>query len=117
MNDFPEFLKNPVNKISSASQYTKGIEGYLFDGVDGSQVAFWTTHEAGQSAVHTHEFDEYMVVIQGQYTLIIDGKRIPLKTGDEYLIKKGIPHGGEAVAGTRSIDAFGGKRAKRVGEN
>jgi quercetin dioxygenase-like cupin family protein len=117
MKDFPEFLKNPVNKISTASQYTKGVEGYLFDGVDGSQVAFWITHEAGQSAVHTHEFDEYMVVIQGQYTLIIDGKRIPLKAGGEYLIKKGIPHGGEAVAGTRTIDVFGGKRARRAGEN
>jgi hypothetical protein len=57
-----------------------------------------------------------MVVVQGQYTLIIDGKRIPLQTGQEYLINKGVSHGGEAVAGTRVIDSFGGKRVKRVGE-
>ncbi len=117
MKDFPEFLKNPANKISIASQYTKGIEGYVFDGLDGSQVAFWTTNEAAKSDTHMHEYDEYMVVVQGQYTLTFEDKRIPLNPGDEYLIKKGVPHGGIAIAGTRTIDAFGGKRAKRVGEN
>ena len=116
MKDFPEFIKNPLNKISTTSQYAKGIEGYVFDGVDGSQVAYWTYLEAGQSPVHTHEYDEYMVVVQGEYTLIIDDKRIPLKAGQEYLIKRRVSHAGEAIAGTRVIDAFGGKRAKRVGE-
>ncbi|MGD0795066.1 MAG: cupin domain-containing protein [Dehalococcoidales bacterium] len=116
MKDFPEFMKNQANKISAGSQYTKGIEGYVYDGADGSQMTHWTYLEAGQSAAHTHEYDEYMMVVQGQYTLIISGKRIPLKAGQEYLIKKGVFHGGGATAGTRVIEAFGGKRAKRVGE-
>jgi len=116
MKDFPEFMKNPANKIASASQYTKSIEGYVFDGVDGSQMTHWTYPETGESAAHTHEYDEYMMVVQGQYTLIIEGKRVTLKAGQEYLIKRGILHGGGATAGTRIIEAFGGKRAKRVGE-
>jgi hypothetical protein len=90
MKDFPEFIKNPVNKISVASQYALGIEGYVFDGADGSQVAYWTYNKAGQSPAHSHEYDEYMVVVQGQYTLIIEGKKIPLKAGQEYLIKKAL---------------------------
>lgn len=116
MKDFPGFMKNPVNKISTASQYTKNIEGYVFNGVDGSQMAFWTVYRDGTSIAHTHDYDEYMLVVEGQYTLIIDGKRIPVKAGQEYLIKKGILHGGEVIAGTRTIEAFGGKRAERVGE-
>ena len=89
MKDFPEFMKNPANKISAASQYTKGIEGYVFEGADGSQMTHLDSlSESGQSAVHTHEYDEYMVVVQGQYTLIIDGKRIPLKAGPGILDKK-----------------------------
>jgi quercetin dioxygenase-like cupin family protein len=116
MSDFPAFMKNPVNKISSASQYTQGIEGYVFDGADGSQMAFWTVNQEGKSAKHVHDYDEYMLVVEGQYTLIIDGKRLPVKAGEEYLIKKGIVHGGEVITGTRTIEAFGGKRAKRVGE-
>ena len=117
MKDFPEFMRNPANKISTESQYTKNIVGYAFDGVDGSQMAFWTFYQDGESAVHTHDYDEYMLVVAGQYTLIIDGKHIPVKAGQEYLIKKGIPHGGEVIAGTRTIECFGGKRVKREGEN
>jgi quercetin dioxygenase-like cupin family protein len=116
MKDFPEFMKNPANKVSTESQYAKGIEGYVFDGADGSQMVHWSYPENGQSGIHTHEYEEYMLVVQGRYMLIIGGKRISLGAGDEYLITKGVPHAGNAVAGTRIIEAFGGKRAKRVGE-
>jgi len=81
MNDFPEFMRNTANKIDSRTQYTKGIEGYVFDGADGSQMAFWTTKEGGKSAEHTHEYDEYMVVVQGQYTVTIGEKRFPVGVG------------------------------------
>ena len=85
----------------------------MFDGADGSQMAFWTCHETAASAPHVHDYDEYMIVVQGCYTLIIDGKRIPIRAGEEYLISKGVPHSGEVVAGTRTIHAFGGRRAER----
>jgi quercetin dioxygenase-like cupin family protein len=117
MKDFPEFLNNPVNEVAAASQFSKDIAGYVFDGADGSQVIFWTYRGVGQVANHAHEYDEYLLVIEGQYTLIIDGKRIPVNAGEEYLIKRGVLHGGDALAGTRTIDVFGGKRAKRTGEN
>ena len=116
MKAFPQFMKNPANKVAEASQYTRGIEGYIWDGVDGSQVAIFISPKSGQSAIHTHTYDEYMLIVEGRYTLLIEGKRISLRPGDEYLIPAGVPHGGEVVAGTRVIDAFGGKRAKRVGE-
>ena len=116
MNDFPEFMRNPVNRIAVERQYTIGIEGYVFDGVDGSQMAFWTHPNGGKATEHVHDYDEYFVVVQGQYTLIIDGKRVPLNVGDEYFIPKGTVHGGESIPGTRTIHAFGGKRARRIVE-
>jgi quercetin dioxygenase-like cupin family protein len=114
MDDFPEFMKRPTNKIATSSQATPKVEGYLFDGADGSQMAFWTCPETAVSALHVHDFDEYFVVVQGCYTLIIDGARIPVRAGEEYVIPSGRWHSGEAVAGTRMINAFGGKRAERV---
>ena len=42
MNDFPNFMKNPANRIATSHQATPGVEGYVFDGIDGSQMAFWT---------------------------------------------------------------------------
>jgi quercetin dioxygenase-like cupin family protein len=114
MQNFPEFMKQPANRIATSDQATPGVEGYVFDGAEGSQMAFWTCSENAASSPHTHEFDEYMVVVQGLYTLIIDGKKIPLRSGQEYFIPHGTLHGGEVVAGTRTIHAFGGRRAERA---
>jgi quercetin dioxygenase-like cupin family protein len=114
MKDFPEFMKSQANRIATASQSTHGVEGYVFDGADGKQMAFWTCRQAAVSGAHSHEFDEYMLVVQGCYTLIIDGQRIPVAAGEEYLIPRGVVHGGEVQAGTRTIHAFGGCRAMRA---
>jgi quercetin dioxygenase-like cupin family protein len=106
MKEFPAFMKQPANRIATASQATSNVEGYVFDGAEGSQMAFWTCFQNAPAAPHVHEFDEYMVVIEGRYTLLIDGKRIPVNAGEEYVIPRGVLHGGEVVAGTRVICAF-----------
>jgi len=116
MKDFPEFLKHPSNRIASQTQYTRGIEGYLFDGADGSQMAVWTNHDGEKSAKHVHDYDEYFLVVQGQYVLILGSKRITIGVGEECFIPRGVPHSGESTAGTRTIHAFGGKRASRENE-
>lgn len=114
MEDFPDFMKSPANRIATSSQATPGVDGYVFDGVDGSQMAFWTCRESAKSIPHAHAYDEYMLVVQGCYTLIFDDERVPVKAGEEYFIPKGTWHGGEVMAGTRTIHAFGGHRAERI---
>jgi mannose-6-phosphate isomerase-like protein (cupin superfamily) len=114
MGDFPTFMKCEANRIATSSQSTPGVEGYVYDGADGTQMAFWTCHETAISAPHVHEFDEYMVVVQGCYVLVFGENRVPVRAGEEYLIPKGLWHGGEVVAGTRTIHAFGGRRAERA---
>ena len=114
MTEFPEFVKQSANRIATTSQATPGVGGYVFDGADGSQMAFWTCRETATSASHVHDFDEYMLVVEGCYTLIIEGKRILIHAGEEYVIPRGVSHGGEVVAGTRTIHAFGGQRAERI---
>jgi len=115
MNAFPDFMKNPANRIARSNHATPGVEGYVFDGSDGSQMAFWTCSEDAESAAHVHDFDEYMLVVEGRYTLFINGNRIPINSGEEYFIPRGIAHGGEVMAGTRTIHVFGGHRADREG--
>ena len=83
MTEFPDFLKDPSNRIATSSQATPGVEGYVFDGADGSQMAFWTCRENAQSSAQVHDYDEYMLVVAGCYTVIIEGKRIAVKTGEE----------------------------------
>ncbi len=113
MDDFPDFMKHRANRIARSNQATPGVEGYVFDGADGSQMAFWTCGETAISTEHVHEYDEYMVVVQGCYTLVIHGKQIDVKAGEEYFIPRGVPHSGKVLSGTRTIHAFGGHRADR----
>jgi mannose-6-phosphate isomerase-like protein (cupin superfamily) len=108
-------MKHPANRIATTDQATPGVEGYLFDGADGSQMAFWTCNDTAASAALAHDYDEYMIVVQGCYTLIVDGQRIPLKAGEEHFIPRSVLHSGEVLAGTRTIHAFGGHRADRIG--
>jgi quercetin dioxygenase-like cupin family protein len=109
---FPDFIKNPANAVIAASQ-SAGVEGYVFDGADGSQAAFWECRSDGVSGEHAHDFDEYFIVVQWCYTLIIDGQKTPVLPGQEYHIPKSVPHAGEFIAGTRTIHVFGGRRAER----
>jgi reactive intermediate/imine deaminase len=113
MNGFPDFMKNPANLISTKSQFSPGIEGYVFDGADGSQMAFWECCIDGVSSEHVHEYDEYITVVQGCYFLIVGNGEIPIMRWQEHHIAKGVVHSGRYLAGTRRIHAFGGRRAER----
>jgi mannose-6-phosphate isomerase-like protein (cupin superfamily) len=114
MPDFPSFMRSAANRIASSSQYTEGIEGYVFDGADGSQVAFWSCREDRTSTEHVHEFDEYVFVIEGRCTAILGDTRTELRAGDELVIPRGTRQSMSVVAGTRTMHVFGGKRLQRA---
>ena len=116
MKDFPEFMKNRENRICKKEQNTEDIDGYFYVGADGSQMAFWTHNSDSVSRKHTHDFDEYMVCVSGQYTVIMNGKEFVLNPGEEILIPKGTEQWGKCLAGTRTIHAFGGKRIHTINE-
>ncbi|CAN5158178.1 hypothetical protein BH09MYX1_BH09MYX1_06960 [soil metagenome] len=111
--DFPSFLKSSRNRIATASQFTDGVEGFVFDGEDGSQVAFWTSTADRVSKPHAHAFDEYVLVIEGRATIIIGEQKTELGPGAEHVIPKGTLQSMAVVAGTRTMHVFGGKRVKR----
>jgi quercetin dioxygenase-like cupin family protein len=97
VKDFPEFMKSKSNHISSKEQNTEDIDGYFYEGVDGSQMAFWTCYSDRVSKKHTHEFDEYMVCINGQYTAVLNDEEFVLNPGDELFIPKGQNNGENAL--------------------
>ena len=113
MDDFPDFMKNPADEINPLQQNTDGVEGYVYDGKGGGQMAFWACHTERDSAEHTHDFDEYLVCLSGQYTAYLNGLEVVLNPGDELFIPAGTRQGGHIAAGTRTIHAFGGRRIVR----
>ena len=101
-----------ANKILASQQNTPDIEGYYYTANDGSQMAFWVYKADRVSKEHTHDYDEYMLCVDGEYIVTIDGVEHVLHAGDELFIPKGSLQGGRVKAGTRSIHAFGGQRVK-----
>jgi len=112
MNEFPEFMKKSCNKVKLNAQSGE-MEGYVYEGADGSQMVIWHSREAGRSETHTHDFDEYCVVIQGAFTGRIGQEAVTLGPGEECFIPAGVPHDGVYSADYRAIDAFGGRRVER----
>ncbi len=110
MNTFPDFIKKPENRVDSSQQNTEDIEGYYFQSIDETQMAFWECHADRISKKHTHSFDEYMVCVAGEYTVYLNDQEIVLKPGDELHIPKGTEQWGKCIKGTRTIHVFGGQR-------
>jgi hypothetical protein len=111
---FPDFMKNPKNKIDSSQQNIPEIEGYYYEGADGSQIAFRGCHSARISKKHVHDSNEHTVIVSGEYVECFEDKEIVLGPGDELNIPKGTVQWGRCKAGTRSISAFGGKRILKI---
>jgi quercetin dioxygenase-like cupin family protein len=116
MGDFPPFVKHPKNRVAAESQYTPAVEGYVFDGADGSQVVLWSCHQDRVSREHIHDFDEYLLVIEGRVTVIADGESKQLGPGQEIVVPRGVRQRTAVVAGTRTMHVFSGRRAGREGE-
>ena len=114
MREFPAFMKEAGYPIDKAQQNTGDIEGCYFEGAAG-QMAFWTCHKARESKKHTHDFDEYMAVVSGEFTLATREGETVLKAGDEAFIPRGVAQWGRCIAGTRTLHVFGGKRIKNNG--
>lgn len=110
--DFPRFMFRSENKIPASQQNTQDIEGCYYTANDGSQMAFWIYQSDRVSKEHMHDYDEYMLCVEGEYIVTIDGEEHILHSGDELYIPKGSLQGGRVKAGTRSIHAFGGQRVK-----
>lgn len=66
-------------------------------------MAFWIYKADRVSKEHTHDYDEWMLCVEGE----------SLHSGDELFIPKGSLQGGRVKAGTRTIHAFGGQRVAK----
>ena len=82
MNDFPEFMRNSLNAIDPKSQ-SPGNVGYVYDGIDGSQMAFWTSRQDVISKEHVHP--------------VRNGGRFPAVPTTEGLALRIIPAGFDAL--------------------
>ena len=73
---FPEFMFREKNRIPASQQNTPDIEGYYYTANDGSQMAFWIYKADRISKEHMHDYDEYMICVEGEYIVTINGEEL-----------------------------------------
>jgi quercetin dioxygenase-like cupin family protein len=112
MTEFPRFLRNSANAVLS-DEAAGGMEGYVYDGADGSQVVLWHSAEGGASPPHKHDYDEYCIVVRGTFKGKIGGRAVEFGPGQECFIPAGVEHEGVYSSNYRAIDGFGGRRVRR----
>jgi len=91
---------------------SEDVEVIFTDDASANEAAMRKTKRTASHKKINHGSGVY-VIVQGCFTLVINGERIPLRAGEEHFIPRGVPHSGEVLAGTRTIHAFGGHRADR----
>jgi len=106
---FPDAIRRPAIEVESDIE---GLRGYMLQGRDGSQVLFWECDTETKAKPHTHEYDEYCLVIEGVCKETIEGKTTIMNKGDECVIPAGKLHWATMGPNYRAIDFFGGPRCK-----
>jgi quercetin dioxygenase-like cupin family protein len=107
LHHFPAPIR--ARELHVEARFT-GMEGSLFLGRNGSQAVFWECSTEEEVGPHSHDFDEYCVVLEGVCTEVVDGVEYILEKGDEILIPAGKVHSARITPPYRAIDFFGGNR-------
>lgn len=117
LQNYPEFLRTEINRVKK-DDVNDALEGYVFDGADGCQLVLWTNKKkGGRCEPHSHDHDEYCIVISGKYIGVVDGVPVEVGAGEELYIPAGKVHYGSYTDDYRAIDGFGWKRVKREWES
>ena len=104
---FPESLR--ARELEVSDDIAKMV-GHLFKGQNDSQIVFWECDVEMEVKPHSHNYDEYCLVVEGVCTEFIEGVKHVLRKGDEILIPAGKMHWASMTPPYRAIDYFGGNR-------
>lgn len=114
LGGFPAFMTNSANRVSEDSLRIPGVEAYVFDGAEGTQLTLCHAKSDASTGEQWRDFDEYLAVLEGCYTLSINGMEVQLGRGQEFIVPRGARVSGRFTAGTRTLHAFGGQGLKRA---
>ena len=69
-------------------------------------LAYWTISAGAEMPVHSHVHEQVANVLEGEFTLEIEGEKRTLRPGMVAHIPSGMSHGGYAISACRILDVF-----------
>jgi quercetin dioxygenase-like cupin family protein len=100
---FPQSLKNRLSKASS--DVSDNLSGWVV-GNEKAQVVFWEINEGFSVEPHSHDHDEWGIIVSGYCILTIEGETKQYNTGEEFYIPSGLSHYATMSSKYRAIDFF-----------
>jgi quercetin dioxygenase-like cupin family protein len=69
-------------------------------------VAYWQVSAGARLPAHSHPHEQVVNMMEGRFTLIVEGRPRTLGQGDIVVIPSGVEHAGMAETDCRLIDIF-----------
>jgi hypothetical protein len=111
VHKFPDFLQYSTESIPEIARWNLGSgQGNIFLG-DDARMVFWSYPKSEQSEPSINRYDEYIVVVEGRYTIVVNGTSTAYgpdeQGGPDVHIPSGLRHSRQVIGGTRTIHVFG----------
>ena len=99
-----ELYPEIVTKLPRADLHGEGVRTYLLQ-AENMQVAFVAFDEDVDAPEESHPA-QWVVVLEGEVELTIEGETAVYRRGDTYFVPAGVPHAARIKKGSRLIDLF-----------
>jgi quercetin dioxygenase-like cupin family protein len=96
---------NVITNLPEANIDIRGIKAWILQGEE-HQLVFFEMEPGAYVPEHSHDYDQWGTLIQGEMKLTINDKTVIIKGGDEYIIPARSKHRVEFQTQTRVIDFF-----------
>lgn len=103
LTGFPQSIKDSLP--SAASTIIAELRGWVLNG-EKCQVVFWEVEKAFHAAAHSHEHDEWGIVVSGFCELRIENETRTYRAGEEFFIRGGAEHECYMSDNYRAVDFF-----------
>ncbi|HMK93950.1 MAG TPA: cupin domain-containing protein [Candidatus Limnocylindrales bacterium] len=97
-----------ITRLPEAELQVEGVKAWILQ-AERSQLVFFQFPTGKCLPSHSHTYDQWGLVVDGEMELTVAGKPRIFEKGDEYLIPAGSVHSAKFLRPTRVIDYFSEK--------
>jgi quercetin dioxygenase-like cupin family protein len=111
----PEQAEYPevITRLPEADISIKGIKAYVLQGQK-HQLVFFEMEFSTKVPEHSHDYDQWGMMIEGKMELTIEGETRICEKGDEYVIPAHAKHYARFLSKSRVMDFFSEKNRYKV---
>lgn len=88
-----------------AKERVPGFFGKMVHG-DSSSLVFWDVKKGASIPEHHHVHEQITYIAEGEFEMVIGGKKYLFTAGSVHVIPSNVPHSGIAITDCRIIDSF-----------